>query len=164
MQPRPASSPVVRRFHDDGQSAIIRRWFDEVWNKGRLCAIDELASPDVIGHGQAEHGVEIGLREFRPFVERFRSAFPDIHIAIHATIEQGENVVARWTATMTHTAEFLGIRDTGRKVTVTATTIQRIVNGKIVEGWDNWDQLGLLVQLGAMPAAVFVPTADRRPS
>jgi len=141
-------------------SAIIRRWFEEVWNKGRLSAIDEMAAANVIGHGQAQHGVDIGLKEFRPFVQRLRGAFPDIRIAIHATIEQGDNVVARWTASMTHTGEFLGIAATGRKVVVTGTTIVRILDGKIVEGWDNWDQLGLLVQIGALPAAEFVPSVD----
>ena len=138
-------------------AAIIRRWFEEVWNKGRIGAIDEMASVDVIGHGQAQHGVDIGLKQFRPFVQRLRGAFPDIHITIHATIEQGENVVARWTASMTHKGEFLDIPATGRKVSITGTTIVRIVEGKIVEGWDNWDQLGLLVQLGAMPKSEFVP-------
>jgi len=140
-------------------AAILRRWFEEVWNKGRLSAIDEMASPDVIGHGQAQHGVDIGLKEFRPFVERLRNAFPDIRITIHQTIEQGEYAVARWSANMSHTGEFLNIRATGRHVVVTGTTMVRIAGGKIVEGWDNWDQLGLLVQLGALPAAAFVPTA-----
>ncbi|HEY7099515.1 MAG TPA: ester cyclase [Terriglobales bacterium] len=140
-------------------AAILRRWFEEVWNKGRLSAIDEMASPDVIGHGQAQHGVDIGLKEFRPFVERLRSAFPDIRITVHQTVEQGEYAVARWSANMTHTGEFLNIRPSGRHVMVTGTTMVRIAGGKIVEGWDNWDQLGLLVQLGALPAAAFVPTA-----
>jgi steroid delta-isomerase-like uncharacterized protein len=141
-------------------SAMIRRWFEEVWNKGRVSAIDEMAAADVIGHGQAQHGVDIGLKEFRPFAEKLREAFPDMYITIHATVEQGENVVARWTATMTHRGEFLGIAATGRRVTVTGTTMMRIVNGKIVEAWDNWDQLGLLVQLGAMAKAEFVPELD----
>jgi steroid delta-isomerase-like uncharacterized protein len=148
-------------------SAIIRRWFEEVWNKGRISAIDEMAAPNVVGHGQAQHGVDIGLREFKPFVHRFRHAFPDMQVSIHATIEQGETVVARWTATMTHRGEFLGIPATGRRVTVTGTSIQRIVDGKIIEGWDNWDQLGLLVQIGALPMTEFVaahPAQDAKAS
>jgi steroid delta-isomerase-like uncharacterized protein len=144
-------------------SALIRRWFEEVWNKGRLEAIDEMASPDVIGHGQAQHETDIGMAEFKPFVVALRSAFPDMKVVIDQTIEQGDKVVARWTSTMTHKSEFLGFPATGKKATVTGTSIQRISNGKIVEGWDNWDQLGLLVQIGAVPAAHFVkPTAVRR--
>ncbi len=53
-------------------SALIRRWFDEVWNHGRIEAIDEMASPDVIGHGQAQHDTDVGLEEFRIFAKDLR--------------------------------------------------------------------------------------------
>jgi steroid delta-isomerase-like uncharacterized protein len=144
-------------------SALIRRWFDEVWNHGRMEAIDEMASPDVIGHGQAQHDTDVGLEEFRVFAKDLRRAFPDMKVTIDQIIEQGDKVVVRWTSTMTHKGDFLGFAPTGKKATVTGTSIQRISGGKIVEGWDNWDQLGLLVQIGAVPAAHFVkPTAERR--
>ena len=143
-------------------SALIRRWFEEVWNKGRMEAIDEMASPDVIGHGQAQHDTDVGLHEFRNFAVGLRAAFPDMKVVIDQTLEQGDRVVARWTSTMTHTGEFLGFPASGKKATVTGTSIQRVVDGKIVEGWDNWDQLGLLVQIGAVPAAHFVPPAAVR--
>jgi steroid delta-isomerase-like uncharacterized protein len=145
-------------------SILIRRWFEEVWNRGRMEAIDEMASPDVVGHGQAQHATDIGLKEFKPFVMGFRSAFPDMKVTIDHIIEQGDKVVARWTATMTHAGEFLGIAPTGKKATITGTSIQRISGGKIVEGWDNWDQLGLLVQIGAVPATHFVAPAEQRRS
>jgi steroid delta-isomerase-like uncharacterized protein len=144
-------------------SALIRRWFDQVWNLGRMEAIDEMASPDVIGHGQAQHATDVGLEEFRTFAKDLRRAFPDMKVTIDHTIEQGDQVVARWTATMTHKGEFLGFAPSGKKATITGTSIQRISGGKIVEGWDNWDQLGLLVQIGAVPAAHFVaPAAGKR--
>ena len=141
-------------------SALIRRWFEEVWNQGRMEAIDEMASPDVIGHGQAQHDTDVGLHEFRNFAVGLRSAFPDMKVVIDQTLEQGDKVVARWTATMTHKGEFLGIAPTGKKATITGTSTQRISGGKIVEGWDNWDQLGLLVQIGAVPAAHFVAPVE----
>jgi steroid delta-isomerase-like uncharacterized protein len=143
-------------------SVLIRRWFEEVWNKGRMEAIDEMASPDVIGHGQAQHGTDIGMAEFKPFVVALRSAFPDMKVVVDQTIEQGDKVVARWTSTMTQKGEFLGFPVSGKKAIVTGTSIQRISNGKIVEGWDNWDQLGLLVQIGAVPAAHFVKPTEKR--
>ncbi len=144
-------------------SALIRRWFEEVWNNGRMEVIDEMASPDVIGHGQAQHDTDIGLHEFRNFAVGLRAAFPDMKVVIDQTLEQGDKVVARWTSTMTHKGEFLGVAPTGKKVTITGTTIQRIVDGRIVEGWDNWDQLGLLVQIGAVNPAHFVaPAAERK--
>jgi steroid delta-isomerase-like uncharacterized protein len=137
--------------------ALIRRWFEEVWNKGCMGAIDEMCRPDAIGHGQAQHKLDIGLKEFRNLAHDLRTAFPDIHITIHETLAEGDKVVARWSASMTHTGSFLGIAATSKKAEVTGTSIQRIVDGKIAEGWDNWDQLGLLVQIGAVPAAQFVP-------
>jgi steroid delta-isomerase-like uncharacterized protein len=143
-------------------SALIPRWFEEVWNKGNMDAIDEMASPDAVGHGQAQHDTDIGLKEFRTFAISLRRAFPDFNVTIDHVIEQGDKVVARWTTTMTHKGEFLGVAPTGKKVTITGTSIQRIAGGKIVEGWDNWDQLGLLVQIGAIPAAHFVAPAERR--
>ncbi len=143
-------------------SALIRRWFEEVWNHGRMETIDEMASPDVVGHGQAQHDTVIGREQFRTFATEFRRAFPDLNVKIDHILEQGDKAAARWTATMTHKGEFLGFAPTGKKVTITGTSTQRFSNGKIVEGWDNWDQLGLLVQIGAVPAAHFVPPAERR--
>ena len=91
-------------------SALIRRWFEEVWNKGRMEAIDEMASPDVIGHGQAQHNTDIGLEQFQTFCGRIcAAAFPDMKVVIDQTVEQGDRVAARWTATMTHKGDFLGI-------------------------------------------------------
>jgi predicted ester cyclase len=85
-----------------------------------------------------------------------------MQVTVHDTLAQGDQVVARWTATMTHTGPFMGLAATGRKAKVTGMSIQRIIDGKIVEGWDNWDQLGLLVQIGAVPAAQFAPPKPAR--
>jgi steroid delta-isomerase-like uncharacterized protein len=137
-------------------SQLIRRWFDQVWNQGRADVIDQMSHPQTKGYGQAEHGRQIDMDEFKKLWSGLRSAFPDIHVTIHDTIEQGEKVAARWTATMTHKGEFLGFAPTGRTATITGISLQRWENGKIMEGWDNWDQLGLLVQLGVVPLKKFV--------
>ena len=137
-------------------SALIRRWFEEVWNKGRMEAIDEMASPDVIGHGQAQHDTDIGLHEFRIFAVALRARISRYEVVIDQTLEQGDSVVARWTATMTHRASFWDSQQRGRKPRLPALRFSGSSDGKIVEGWDNWDQLGLLVQIGAVPAAHFV--------
>jgi steroid delta-isomerase-like uncharacterized protein len=136
---------------------LIRKWFEEVWNQGREETVDAMCAKDVIGHGQAQHGADIrGPEHFKQFMRGFRSAFSDIHIEIHDTIEQGDKVVARWTTTMIHTGTFLNTAPTGKHVSVNGISIQRFAGGKITEGWDNWDQLGLLVQLGATPQAKFL--------
>jgi len=136
---------------------LIRRWFEEVWNQGREETVDAMCAPDVIGFGQAQHGANIqGPDHFKQFMRGMRSAFSDIHVELHDTIEQGDRVVVRWTTTMTHIGPFLGVAATGKQVSVNGISIQQFANGKIVAGWDNWDQLGLLVQLGAVPQPRFL--------
>jgi steroid delta-isomerase-like uncharacterized protein len=136
-------------------AAFIRRWFEEVWNKKRVDAIDDMASPDLVGHGQAQHGFDMGRDQFKQFARDVIAAFPDIHVNIQVIVSEGDLVAARWVATMTHKAPYIGIAATGRTVNISGTSIARIANAKVVEGWDNWDQLALLVQIGAVPAAAF---------
>jgi steroid delta-isomerase-like uncharacterized protein len=131
---------------------LIRRWFEEVWNQGREETIDAMCAKEAIGYGQAQHGVSInGPEHFKQFWRSFRSAFSGIHVDFHDTIEQGDRAVLRWTMTMKHSGAFLGIAPTNKHVAVEGISIQRYANGKIIEAWDNWDQLNLLVQLGAVP-------------
>lgn len=137
-------------------SQLIRRWFEQVWNQGRLDAIDQMSHPHTQGYGQAEQGKQIDIDEFKKLWSGLRTAFPDIQFTIHDTIEQGDKVAARWTATLTHKGEFLGFGATGRTANITGISLQRWQDGKIIEGWDNWDQLGLLVQIGAVPLTKFV--------
>ena len=137
-------------------SELIRRWFEQVWNQGRLEAIDQMSHPHTRGYGQAEHGRQIDMNEFKQLWHNLRAAFPDIRVTVHDTVEQGDKVAARWTANMTHRGNFLGIEASGRTASITGISFQRIEDGKIIEGWDNWDQLGLLVQIGAVPLTKFV--------
>jgi steroid delta-isomerase-like uncharacterized protein len=138
-------------------TTLIRKWFDEVWNQGREETIDAMCAKDAIGYGQAQHGADIhGPEHFKQFWRGFRSAFSNIRVEIHDTIEQDDRVVARWTMAMTHTGAFLGIAPSNKSVSVNGISIQRFVDGQIVAGWDNWDQLSLLVQLGAVPEPKFL--------
>jgi steroid delta-isomerase-like uncharacterized protein len=133
---------------------LMRRWFNEVWNEGRIESIRELMAPDAIGIGELEDGGELrGPADFVPFVERVRSAFPDIKIVVEDAFGAGDKVVLRWTATMTHRGEYLGMAATGKTVRITGMTMTRIADKQIAEGWDNWDQLAMLKQLGAFQSA-----------
>lgn len=132
---------------------LMRRWFDEVWNQGRLDAIGEMMAADAVAIGQAGSDQVIhGPAEFRSFAEQFRKAFSGIHITLEDTFGGGDRVAVRWLAEMTHTGEGFG-PVTGRTVRVRGISLVRIENGKVVEGWDNWDQLGLQQQLQAGVAA-----------
>ena len=137
---------------------LAHKWFEEVWNQRRLETIDEMASPEAIGEGQMHHGASINVEQFRQFARELQTAFPDFHLTIEDTISAADRVVVRWRAAMTHEATFMGVTPTGRKVSLTGITILRFVRGKIVQGWDNWDQLGLLLQIGAIPDR-FAPIA-----
>ncbi len=131
--------------------AIVRRWFDEVWNRGQVAAIHELMAPEAVGVGQSGgQGVLRGPGEFQAFVERLRGAFPDIQVTIEDAFEAGEKVAARWSATMTHRGAQLGIAPTGKQVRITGISLVRIVDGKIVAGWDNWDQMTMMREIGGI--------------
>jgi steroid delta-isomerase-like uncharacterized protein len=128
---------------------LMRRWFQEIWNEGRVQTIYDLMAPDAVAHGQRGAESEIrGPKEFENFVQEIRGAFTDIAITVEDVFGAGDKVVLRWLGRMTHTGDALGMPSTGRKVISRGITIARIVDGKIVEGWDNWDQLGMLEQLG----------------
>lgn len=129
---------------------LMKRWFREVWNEGKTPTVYELLSPDAVGRGQTgSDAVVYGPSEFAPFVELIRSAFPDINITVEDAFGADDKVVVRWSASMTHHGDGLGIPPTGKRVRLTGMTIVRIENGQIVEGWDNWDQLAMLEQIGA---------------
>jgi predicted ester cyclase len=143
-------------------AALIRRWFEEVWNQGREATIDELCAKDAVGHGQTHDGSDIvGPGNFKVFWRSFRAGFSSLHVEVHQTIEEGELALARWTLTMMHTGPFLSIQPTQKKITARGMSIQRFVGGKIVEAWDNWDQLGVMVQLGVVSLDKLVASADR---
>jgi steroid delta-isomerase-like uncharacterized protein len=133
---------------------LMRRWFKEVWNEGRVQTIYDLMAENAIGVGQDQPGVEIhGPAEFVGLFNRIHGAFPDMKITLEDAFGADDKVVVRWSAVMTHTGDHLGIPATNKKVRITGITITRIENGKIVQGWDNWDQLALMQQVSTSVAA-----------
>ena len=146
----------------DENVALAWRLFQEFWNYGHMEVVDELVAPDAIGHGEVQHSVDIGMKEFKAFVLSLREAFPDLHMSIQDTIAQDDKVVVRWTCSVTHLGSFLGMPATGRRASVTGISIFAFSEQKIVEGWHSWDQLGLLVQLGAVTPKEFVTVSEKR--
>jgi steroid delta-isomerase-like uncharacterized protein len=129
--------------------ALMQRWFQEVWNEGRTETVYELMSPDAVAVGQSGPKDEIhGPKEFEAFVDRIRGAFSDIRIKVEDVVGADDKVVVRWSGVMAHTGDGMGFPATGKTIHVGGISIARVVNGKIVEGWDNWDQLAMLEQLG----------------
>jgi steroid delta-isomerase-like uncharacterized protein len=142
----------------DSAAAIAQRWFEEVWNQGRDETIDELFGPDTVAHGLGESDAPIrGPEEFRPFYRNMRDTFPDCHITITDVVEDSHQAVVRFDFQGTHKGAGLGIPPTGRRIYVKGMTLVKVRDGKIVEGYNIWDQLGLLRQLGVFPKAEAVP-------
>ena len=138
---------------------FVDTWFEEVWRKGRLEAIDEMVADDAVMHGLAEPGaVARGGAGFKPFVARMRAAFPDVDIRPQQLVEEDDVIVTRWVATMTHQGDQLGVPATGRRVSIDGVTIVRLRDGKIVEAWNHYDQLSLMQQIGALqPRVALLP-------
>ena len=133
------------------QKALVRRFMEEVFNRGNLAVVDELWIPD---------GIEGGKRA----VENLRGAFPDYHRTIEAQVAEGDLVVTRWTMRGTHRGPYrsgaLGrtLAPTGRRVAVPGTSIHRLAGGRIVESWVRGnDSVDLLLQLGALPVDAPAP-------
>jgi steroid delta-isomerase-like uncharacterized protein len=129
--------------------ALVRKWFDEVWNQGRAAAIDELLADNAVVHGLGPEDLH-GREGFKTFHAAYRNAFPDIQINVDEMVAEGDKVTARWSGTGTHLGDGLGLPATGRQLQFHGMTIVRVEHGKLVEGWNEFDQLGMFQQLGVV--------------
>jgi steroid delta-isomerase-like uncharacterized protein len=136
-----------------GNEAIVRRAFDEI-AQGDLALVDEFTAMDFVRHDLGGNFPDVmGIESLKRFVTALRSAFPDIQMTLEDMISDGDRVVVRFTAHATHKGHILGIAPTGRRVTWAGINIYRVADGKVHETWQLADTLGLMRQLGAVPAA-----------
>ena len=130
--------------------AILRRAYEEAFNQKNLDALDEIFASDIIDHNPSP-GQPPGLEGAKQVFSSINTAFPDLHVNIEDMVAEGDKVVARVTMSGTHQGEFMGIDPTGNRVTITGMDLVRIAEGKIVEHWANFDDLGMMQQLGVIP-------------
>lgn len=130
---------------------LIRRLYAEVFARWNLDVVDELIGAEFVGH-EMPPGTPPGPVGFKQFYGSLRSAFPDLRYTVDDVIAEEDKVVVRWTWRCTHKGDFMGIAATGREATVTGMAIYRIAGGKCVERWVELGLLGLMQQLGAIPA------------
>ena len=130
--------------------ALARRVLEEMFNKGNLDVADELLAPDYVDHDPAMPEDVHGPEGFKQYVGAYRSAFSDLHLQIEDQVAEGDKVVTRWTSTGTHDGELSGIAPTGKRVTLPGMEIVRISDGKLVEGWEGYDSMNMMRQLGAI--------------
>ena len=134
------------------KNTLAHQWFEEVWNKHQVEAIDRLLTQDVIAHGLVdEKGNELcGPSAFKNFFMQFTQAFPDIHVEVADTISEGDKIAARCIVTGTHRGNSLGVAPSNKPVRFTGVAILRIKDGKIAEAWNSFDFQTLSKQIGAL--------------
>jgi steroid delta-isomerase-like uncharacterized protein len=137
----------------DQNKATARRFY-EAWTSGDLDAYDEIMAPEAQDHDtQNPNAGTLGPEGAKRTSEMYRNAFSDSRFEIEQQFDDGDYVITRWTATGTNDGELMGMPPTGKPVTITGITIDRFEDGKVVEGWTNWDTLGMMQQLGVIQVA-----------
>jgi steroid delta-isomerase-like uncharacterized protein len=135
-----------------------RRAFD-AYTTGDLSGLEDAFTADHVVHDTQnpfaahQHGIDV----LRGQVGMYRAAFPDLVMTVDAQYEDGDVVISRWTATGTQTGDLPGLPATGREARVSGVIIDRYEGERIAESWSNWDTLGMLQQLGAIPAPEGAP-------
>ena len=132
--------------------ALVRQMVEEVFNRGNISLADKFLAPDFVEHEQLPPGVPSGREGVKQLTAMFRSVFPDFKATIDDMIAEGDKVVIRQTWTGTQKGEFMGIPPTGKRVSFGVIDIIRITDGKFVEHWGQMDSMGMMQQLGAIPA------------
>jgi len=138
----------------EGNKTSVRRLFEEVWNRGAMPVADELFAPTYTHHDSSTPEVGRGSESEKKRATLYRNAFPDVRFTIEDITAQGETVVARWSCRGTHKGDLNGVAPTGKQFNITGISISHFANGKIAEGWVNWDALGMMQQLGVVPELV----------
>jgi predicted ester cyclase len=121
-------------------SELLKQWYDEVWNKANEGFIDEMMHKDVIVHGLDPIGTTKGVSNFKTFYKNFRESFPVIHVEVKSLVNDGEFATAYCHVSAKHVK--------GNNISFTGLCVAKYKDGKLVEGWNNFDFLKMYQQLG----------------
>jgi steroid delta-isomerase-like uncharacterized protein len=138
----------------EANKAIVRRFYEEIFSQGKLELAAELFTADYVNHdsGSPPGGWPHGPEGIHTVVGMYRSAFPDTQFTIDDQIAEGDRVVTRWSARGTNNGSLMGMPPSGRPISITGISIERFVDGKMAETWVNFDALGMMQQIGVIPA------------
>ena len=145
--------------------ALVRRFYDEVWNLGNVEVALEIFADDYIRHDLRPTKAPPGGAGMAKIAREFRSAFPDLAMRVDLLLAEGDLVGARWTTSGTFSGPWGDVAPMGRRATFSGVNFFRIRSGRVVELWNHRDDLGLMEQLGAPVYAGSArspdgPTAD----
>jgi len=135
----------------ESNKELVSRFWRDMRSIDDLDLMDELYDPKVKYHGAGGEELQ-GAEELRDYVSGYFGAFPDLVVDAKTVFAEGDWVASRWEATGTHRGELQGIPATNKKVVISAATIQRFENGKVVEEWEYPDLMSVMAQLGVMEA------------
>jgi steroid delta-isomerase-like uncharacterized protein len=136
----------------DRNKLVAYRLADEVLSQGNMETFDEIIADDYVNHNIPVTGVAGTKDGFRQLVEATRHAFPDVQVHVEHVVGEGDMVVFHDSVTATSTGDFFGVPPNGARLRWTEIHFFRVSDGRIVEHWTNFDQLGILRQLGVVPA------------
>lgn len=136
----------------EDNKVISRRLFQEFWDGKNLAVADQLLDANHTDHTPGSPPLPPGPEGTKQFATLYFTAFPDLRISIEDQVAEGDRVVTRWRAQGTNTGSLFGMPATNKPATITGITIDRFAGGKIVETWTNFDNLGMLQQLGVIPS------------
>jgi predicted ester cyclase len=140
----------------EANSATYRRWFDEGCSQGNVDLADELYSPDYVTHA-VRPGLPPTLEGLKIFIHALREGLPDLSCPVEEVVAEGDRVAGRFSLRGTHRGTLLGVPPTGKPVDVGVMVIARFDEaGKWAEDWVTWNQVGLLQQIGVIPAPAAV--------
>jgi len=131
---------------------VVRRLFKDFLSKGNLAVADQIIAANHVHHDPATTDFGLGPDGQKRTISLYRNAFPDLQFKVNEMIAADQFVTTRYTATGTHQGELNGIAPTNKTLSVDGIAINRLSRGKIVETWVIWDALGLMQQLGVVPA------------
>jgi steroid delta-isomerase-like uncharacterized protein len=134
----------------DQNKALVSRVYD-AFNTGNLEILDAVLGVNIVDHNPFP-GQPQGVAGVKQLIMMLRTAFPDFHITVEDMVAEGDRVAVRVRTQGTHQGEFMGISATGKEVTQTGIEILRIAGGKAVERWGEFDNLGMMQQLGVIPS------------
>lgn len=128
---------------------VARKILEEVLGQGKIAENEHLYAPDFKAHGITS---AVGRAEDREATKAWRAAFPDLRMTVTHVVAEGDYVTVRYIGEGTNTGSFQGLAATGKSVRVSGITIFRIVNSQVTDEWTSFDEMGLLNQLGLLPA------------
>ena len=135
--------------------AVVRRWFDEVLSRGDLDALDSICAechPQFAVIRGVIEPAPLGMSGLKSLITSLRGAFPDLQATVEEQIAEGDKVVSRVTMRGTQRGEFNGMPATGKSFTISGVSIWEVRGNLLIQEWVNWDALGMMQQLGAIPA------------